>query len=215
MYGTIYPRMAAFHPFLPLAPGCAAVRLSAGVPGIAARLPAYSRTHRRRACSEGTSIMQRIILGCAAFFVLTSPLQGQQAPATQQIPEQTIPPPEVPPSSTQAPTDLPPFIPPPRARLYDHYRTVVHHRARVHQHRTVHHRRRAHHHVTRHHHASQQVVHLSKRTIRTCHRMTYRQILRHGACRELMRRELRASNRHHHASRHRAHRHSRRHRHHR
>jgi hypothetical protein len=156
--------------------------------------------------------MQRIILGCAAFFVLTSPLQAQQAPATQQIPEQTIPPPEIPPS-TQAPTELPPFIPPPRARLYDHYRPAGHHRARAHQHRTVHHRRRAHHHVARHHHASRRVVHLSKRTIRSCHRMTYRQILRHGACRELMKRELRASNRHLYASHRRSSHHRRAHRH--
>ena len=151
--------------------------------------------------------MQRILFGCAAFLSLASPLYAQQAPPNQSVPEQPVPP-ESPPASSQPLADLPPFIPPPRARLYDNYRPASHHRAHR---RTMHPSRRAHHISARRHHSTHPAVHLSRRTIRQCHAMTYRQIMRHGTCRELMKRELRAPARgHHHASHRRGSAHDRR-----
>ena len=147
--------------------------------------------------------MQRIILGCAAVIFLTSPLAAQQAPPDQSIPGQTVPPPQSPPPSSQPASDLPPFVPPPPARLYDNYRPAAHHRARANHRGTRHHLGSPHHHATMRHHATHRVAHVSKRTIRRCHSMTYNQIMRHGSCRALMRQELKApERRHHHASHH-------------
>jgi hypothetical protein len=196
--------MSAFHPRRTLAPRCATVRLSLRPPGFAAQRPAYSPTEGRRAWSKGKTIMQRIILACAASIFLTSPLRAQQAPPDQSIPEQTVPPAQSPPPSSQPASDLPPFAPPPPARLYDNYRPAGHHRTKA-NHRGTRHR-----HATAHHQATHRAVHASKRTIRRCHSMTYHQIMRHGSCRALIRQELKAPERtHHHASHHRSARHHR------
>jgi len=164
---------------------------------------------------RGETEMQRLVLACAAFMALATPLKAQQAP-DPTTPEQTLPPPQPPVSSQPAPDALPPFIPPPRARLYDSYRPAAHHHARQH------HRRAVHRHVSRHrrvairHRAAQhhRVVHASRLTIRRCHSMTYKQIMRHGSCRALMRQELSAPKHvRHHARHHVRHHRSRHHRH--
>lgn len=151
--------------------------------------------------------MKPIIIACAASLFLASPLGAQQG---QSIPEQTVPPPQPPPPSSQPPADLPPFVPPPPARLYDNYRPAAHHhRAGANPNSIRHHRVSRHHHATARRHAANRAVHVSKRTIRRCHSMTYKQLMRDGSCRVLMRQELNAPERRHHGASH--HRHSGRH----
>ena len=139
--------------------------------------------------------MLRIALACAALMVAVSPLGAQQAPPVDQPgPAQTQPEVELPPPF------IPPAPPPPRR----HYRAATHHHA------ATHHRRSAQRHPTprrhvaaRRHaaHAHHRAMHLSKRTIRQCHSLSYRQIMRHKYCRALMRQELEAAeHRHRHAS---------------
>jgi type IV secretory pathway VirB10-like protein len=165
--------------------------------------------------------MQRfIMLACAAlaFGMFASPLRAQQtppgepAPPTQQVaqpmPEQVQPPP-VPEAEPLPP---PPPIPPmPKARpshrwvdIGDYYGRRSHHHAR----RPSHHRARTHHRRTHAHrrpaHKASRALHFSRRTVRSCHGMTYRQIMRHSSCRALMRQELAAAA---HRHRHSAHRH--------
>ena len=149
--------------------------------------------------------MQRIILVCAAFMFLVTPLCAQQAPPGQLIPEQSVPPSQSPPES-QPESDLPPpFVPPPAARVYDYHRPAARHHTNAHHYGSAHHRgtrhARARRHATHGHHRA---VHPSKRTIRRCHSMTYSQIMRHDSCRALMRQELKASEGgHRHVSHHR------------
>jgi hypothetical protein len=147
--------------------------------------------------------MQRVIFGCVTLLFLTSPISAQQAPADQTMPDQSVPPLQSPPASSQQSSDLPPFIPPPRARLYDNYRPAAHHHAGANHRSTRHRRGSAHHHATRRHHVTHRVAHLSKRTIHRCHSMTFNQIVRHSSCLALMRQELKArGRRHHHATHH-------------
>ena len=163
--------------------------------------------------------MLRIALAWAALLV-ASPLVAQEAPPPDQsYPVQMQPEAELP------LTYVPPAPPPPRrySEAAPRHRAATHHRRSVQRHRSS--RRhvvaRRHHSAARHHaaHSRHRTVHLSKRTIRQCHRMSYRQIMRHKYCRALMRQELGAaehrtrhtSHRHrHHSTRH--HRSSRRHR---
>src|SRR5690349_3110871 len=183
------------------AAGCANLRLSVQAFGYRSETAGLFSNRKTQSLLEGNTIMQRIMLGCAALLFLASPLRAQPASSSPSITEQAVPPPETSSPSSQPASDLPPFIPPPRARLYDNYRPAGRHHAQASHNRVTHHRRRAHHSLTRHHHASHRVVRIARSTVRRCHAMTYYQIMRHGTCRELMRRELRASaSRHHHAS---------------
>lgn len=169
--------------------------------------------------------MLRIAFGCAAFMLLASTLGAQQSPPDQPLPAQTVPdqtarPSQPTPASPQTESELPPpppFVPPPPARFYDTGHRMAHHHATRHRHATrVRHAAgprhgKAHHHVTQRHHA----VHASKRTIRECHKMSYKQIMRHSICRALMRQDLEvAEHRHHRSSHHQraTHRRSRHHR---
>lgn len=163
---------------------------------------------------RGEWIMKRSLflwlgLGCV---VLASPLSAQQmAPdplAPQTTPDQSSQPP-LPPEPQAAPEPLPPFRPlppiPPRSSVRaKHHATVTHHRAR-HAPKKARHAQR----VKSHKKAAK---HLSRRTIRQCHRMTYRQILRNKNCRELMQDSLQqASAKRHHRGKH-PHKAARRHR---
>jgi len=196
--------VCVFHPLRSLAARCASVRLSTETCGYRGKTAGLFSIREAEPCSEGR-VMQRLMLACTVLLSVASPLRSQQSPPNQSIPEQAVPPPEFPPPSSQPASDLPPFIPPPRARLYDNDRPASHYRAKASHHRAVHHHPRARHSAARRRHATHRAVHLTRRTIRLCHAMTYRQIMRHGTCRELMRRELRArGNRHHHASHHRS-----------
>jgi hypothetical protein len=132
-------------------------------------------------------------LACAAFALglLGAPLAAQEmAQATPQA-EQLPPPPPFPPMPSSKPS----------------HRTVDlsgHHSSRSHARKsTAHKARPAKHHAksTKHRaraHSSKRSVHKDKpmhfsaKTIRQCHGMTYRQIMRHSSCRALMKQELAA-----------------------
>lgn len=165
-------------------------------------------------------IMRRAALkGIAlAIAVLASPLAAQQAdPAVAQLP----PPPasDIPPPLPRPATEpLPPFPHYPRIAPREHdpnYRrhhtqrhAPSHRRAQAHRrarHAAAHHRARTHRHAAHHY--------FSKRTIRQCHRMTYRQIMRHRYCRMMIRQDLGAARQHSHRVHHRTTRHHRTHRH--
>ena len=144
-------------------------------------------------------------LACAAFALglLGSPLAAQgMAQATPQA-DQLPPPPPFPPMPSSKPS----------------HRTVTlggHHSSRSHVMKTTAHKRLPARHVAtsksrtshkasksaqaghRHKAASrrtahkEQPLHFSKKTIRQCHGMTYKQIMRHSSCRALIKQELAA-----------------------
>jgi hypothetical protein len=134
--------------------------------------------------------------------LLALPVGAQTVPPDQSPYPETSVPPAPPPDRAmpQAAPELPPFIPPPRARIYDHHRTTAHHRPAPH-HRATARRHTTAHQVTREHHPA---VHLSKRTMRQCHKMTYRQIMQHSSCRALISQDLAAAERHHATTHHHA-----------
>jgi hypothetical protein len=169
--------------------------------------------------------MQRVVvLACAAiaFGMFGSPLRAQQNGSDQPVSSSEQPiaqatPPSPPPQAEPLP---PPFPPMPSARpshrwvdVGDHHsRRVRHHVARRHHHATRTHHRRTH---ARHRPAHKpRLAHFSRRTIRSCHGMTYRQIMRHDSCRLLMKQELSGkAHRHHRAAHHRTTAHRARHHH--
>ncbi|MFL6720770.1 MAG: hypothetical protein ACJ8FT_03060 [Sphingomonas sp.] len=151
--------------------------------------------------------MHRVVLVCAAFSfaIFASPLAAQQTPP----PAETVPP------ASTAPQP-PPFPPMPSSRPSHRWVDVgAHHSA------SSHHAGPARHHAaatrerhraatTRERHAKahrekkhghQAAVHLSRKTIRQCHEMSYKQLMRNSNCRSLMRQELdTAESRHHKAA---------------
>lgn len=151
--------------------------------------------------------MRRAAFLCMALAmaVTASPLGAQQttpdAPAT---PAQPAPPPasDLPPPVPKSATELPPPFPhyPARApREHDpNYRRSSHRQSASHHHTATRHHATAHHATTRHknrshhqkasHHAGRQ--YFSKKTIRQCHGMTYKQIMRHKNCRTMMKQDL-------------------------
>jgi hypothetical protein len=152
--------------------------------------------------------MQRVVaLACAAFALgmFAYPLAAQQTPAQQSIPEAPQPAPEAEPLPPP-----PPFPPMPSARPSHRWVDVGDHharRARHHAAPTRHHAKRTQQRRTHAHHRPTHKVramHFSRRTIRSCHGMNYRQIMRHSSCRALMSQELAtAAQRHlHHATHH-------------
>jgi hypothetical protein len=143
--------------------------------------------------------MQRTVLFCAAlaFGIVTSPLVAQQTtPDQPSAPTAT---------EQQTAPEPPPFPPMPKARPTHRHVELGESRASRSHHRAA----RAHHERTRAHRKA--VAKPSRKMVRKCHAMSYRQIMRSDTCRALMKQELGASERH--AKRHR-HEASRRHRHH-
>lgn len=160
--------------------------------------------------------MQRVVLACAvlSFALLASPATAQQsgdsAPASSPAPEPyQLPPP-------------PPFPPMPRTDPHhrwvdtgDHRSSAKSHRAtrthkastaqrsktRAHRSKTTAHRSKttAHHSKARAQRAPARpaAVHLSRKTIRQCHAMSYKQIMGHKNCRALMQQELAAADQRH------------------
>jgi hypothetical protein len=172
--------------------------------------------------------MQRIAtLACAALALgmFAAPLGAQQTPQEQPIPETSQPaPPE-----TELPPP-PPFPPMPSARPSKRWVDVGGHHSshasrqsastRHHAARTRHHAAKAKHRRAHARHGTAykaRVAHFSRATIRACHKMNYRQILRHSSCRLLIKQELAATahhaKRHHKKSTHKARRHHSRKRH--
>jgi hypothetical protein len=151
--------------------------------------------------------MQRVVLVCAALSlnVFAAPVAAQQAvPSAAAAPAEQAPP-------APEPYSLPPPPPfPPMPKTDPHHRWVDTggHRSSGKRHHTAqtHHRAAtAHHSKAKGHHskararrstAHQPAVHLSRRTIRQCHAMNYKQIMKHGNCRALMRQELAAADHH-------------------
>jgi len=151
--------------------------------------------------AEGENIMQRVVaLACAAlaFGMFGSPLGAQQTPSEQPMPQAAQPPP-VPEAEPLPPP--PPFPPMPSARPSHRWVDMGERHARRVQHPRTHHRRTHAHHRAAH---KARLTHFSRRTIRSCHAMNFRQIMRHSSCRLLMRQELAttAAHRHHQATRH-------------
>jgi hypothetical protein len=149
--------------------------------------------------------------------MVAAPLGAQQAASVtasqaQQPAPETAPPVPLPEAEQLPPP--PPFPPMPSARpshrwvdVGDRHSSRSHHRARA----SHAHAARAKHHATRHggkrtaHKA--RPMHFSKRTIRACHRMSYREIMRHGSCRALIQQELAAPAHRHRATHHGKNRH--------
>jgi hypothetical protein len=160
-----------------------------------------------RSRREGKMMVRSVFVAIAALAaVAASPLGAQQQPAPP--PASELPPP-VPPASTEPPPPFPHF--PTRApREHDpnyhpgaHARGPSHHRAKVTKHhaKATHHHARAHHNAKRAHHSGR--VYFSKRTIRQCHAMSYKQIMAHKYCRTMMKQDLAtAAPKRHHAARH-------------
>jgi hypothetical protein len=159
-----------------------------------------------------------VVLKCAtiALGLWASPLAAQSTPVPQvdqREPVQTVPttpnvPQPPPPTETQALPPPPPFPPMPAARPSHRWvdigdgRTTRHHRhARVALHRTTRTQIRR-----SSPHKARSAPHFSRRTIRSCHNMNYRQIMRRRSCREVMGQELarRARQRRHAVHRHHA-----------
>ncbi len=162
--------------------------------------------------------MQRIVLVCAAVSlgIFASPVAAQQADNGS--------PPAAPASPAPDAYQLPPPPPfPPMPKTDPHHRWVdtgshrsatkhhsaarTHHQASTAHHskaRASHSKARAHQAKTRVHHPTTHApkVHLSRKTIRQCHAMSYKQIMKHSNCRALMRQELAAAD-HQRASAHR------------
>lgn len=133
-----------------------------------------------------------------------SPAAGAQ---TQPIPETPTPPPAAQAEPLPPP---PPFPPMPSARpshrwvdIGDHRRSRTHHKAS---------RPKAHHRATASHHRGTQKarprshkppakLHLSRSTIRFCHKLKYSQIMRFAHCRALMKQDIATAAHKHHASR--------------
>ena len=158
--------------------------------------------------------MQRIVLVCAAlsFGILACPAAAQQSNSTQpsQATTQSTPGDAQQPSAAPLP---PPFPPMPSARpshrwvdvgghrtARSHHDTVRghHEAARSSHHATTARNRRAHAHQSRKH-EREPAVQLSRREIRQCHKLSYRELMRNSSCRDLMRQELGAADhaRHH------------------
>ena len=155
----------------------------------------------------GGDVMQRIVLACAAIALglVGSPSEAQQAqPGDVNSPappvqESTPPAPE----AYQLPPP-PPFPPMPSKRpshrwvdMGDHHAKRTHRASKPRHHQAA----RSHHKVKSSHHrrsaARPAKVHLSRKTIRQCHAMGYRQIMRHKNCRMLMKQEIAAADKKH------------------
>jgi len=155
-------------------------------------------------------------LACAAFALamLGSPLGAQDMPvgpvAQSEQPAPDMAPPAPAPEAEQLPPP-PPFPPMPSARPSHRWVDVGRHHAS----RTRHHARKSHATPSKHRrvHAKHRTahkakpMHFSRKTIRSCHGMSYRQIMRHPSCRALMKQELAAPAHRHRATRHKAARH--------
>jgi hypothetical protein len=157
--------------------------------------------------------MRRATLVCIAIAaaLAASPLgarqivpDGQAAPELPAAPPPTseLPPP-VPPTSSEP---LPPFPHYPARAPREHnpnYRRSAH----ASRHASPHHRatRHQHHAKGRHHGKSHRAArqYFSKRTVRQCHRMTYKQIMRHKYCRTMMEQDLASTKQHRHHAHHR------------
>jgi hypothetical protein len=137
-----------------------------------------------------------ILLGLALAFA--APLSAQEAPGAS-VPEAM---PAAPPAAEQLPPP-PPFPPMPSARpshrwvdVSGHHRSSTKHKARVARHhgtKAKPHRRT---HVSKRAAHKARPLHFSRKTIRQCHAMSYRQIMRHSSCRAMMMQELAAEPRH-------------------
>ena len=148
--------------------------------------------------------------------VVASPLAAQQiVPDEQASPKQPSP-------NPQTSTELPPPFPHYPARAPREHDPNYHGPTRVCRHSESYHPSKMHHRGNAHHQGKTQRhnthEHFSKRTIRQCHAMTYRQIVGHRNCRLMMKQELEAhrdyhahrrgsANRHSSANHRRTHRH--------
>jgi len=155
-------------------------------------------------------------LACAAFALamLGSPLGAQDMPvgpvAQSEQPAPDVAPPAPAPEVEQLPPP-PPFPPMPSARPSHRWVDV----GGRHASRTRHHARKSHATPSKHRraHAKHRTahkakpMHFSRKTIRSCHGMSYRQIMRHPSCRALMKQELAAPAHRHRATHHKATRH--------
>jgi len=148
-----------------------------------------------------------------ALAVLGSPLGAQDLPggpvAQTEQPAPDMAPPAPPPQAEQLPPP-PPFPPMPSARPSHRWVDVgghhasgarhssrkAHARAKPSKHRRAHAKHRSAH--------KAKPMHFSRKTIRSCHGMSYRQIMRHPSCRALMKQELAAPTHRHRAARHKA-----------
>jgi hypothetical protein len=190
------PLVSSFGPLRRLAPVRASARSKLRLCRLLRRLAVAilaSGSPGAFALAEGRTFMERaVILACAAlaFGMLGSPLAAQQS-----APQATQPPPEAEPLPPP-----PPFPPMPSARP-SHRRVDIGngHASRVRHRATPTRRTHAHHHQAAH--KARPAAHFSRKTIRLCHGMNYRQIMRHSDCRTLMSQEL-ATTAHHHATHH-------------
>ena len=158
--------------------------------------------------------MKHIALAGAAFAFAIAPsaLTAQQTSPDQQTPQVN----QSAPSST-TPPPFPPFTRAPSHRwvdVGDHHKASTHHHAAPARHHAAasesRHGKRSHHKASA---EREQPVTASKKTIRRCHNLTYKQIMQQSTCRALMKQDLEASDRKHSkASHHRTEHHNGKHR---
>ena len=155
--------------------------------------------------------MQRIAVLAGAILtlgLLASPLRAQQS--DQSTPAAATPLPE----AQQLPPP-PPFPPMPstRHRWVDvgdrhssraHHAAATHHTAASSHHKPTRAKTHAAKHSAKHKAKAAAPQHFSKRTVRQCHGMSYREIMHHSSCRALMSQELAASSEHHRTKHHAA-----------
>jgi len=169
--------------------------------------------------------MLRIALGCAALSLAA--LVPQAAGAQQTTPDQTqlAPPTSVPPPLPPMPSTRHRWIgatenhtTTPHRRQTSTRRSIVreHHASHdrdakkdrhvAHDRKSSHDRRLAHDRRTTHErrakHEERQTVHASKQTIRKCHNMTYKQIMRSSSCRALIRQDIEGAEKPRHGAKH-------------
>ena len=159
--------------------------------------------------------MQRIVMAWAALSLgmVASPLAAQQAGMTPAAIEtrylQSVPPAPPPPRARYVAPKPPPF--PPMPKVQPHKRSTK--AATRHSSHTSRKAKPARHLASKPHRTTSKhaktvrpaKVHLSKKTIRQCHGISYKQIMAHRYCRALMQQEISAANQQHKAvKRHRA-----------
>jgi len=129
--------------------------------------------------------MQRIAIACAAlaFAIVASPATAQQTLAEQQL-------------APPAETPLPPFPHYPKAEPSHRcvntcggHHSSSHHQASTH-HKSTKAKKASHKHGKAGHESRHQAKHFSKKTIRQCHKMTYKEIMAHRNCRDMMTQDL-------------------------
>ena len=146
----------------------------------------------------GSQMQPILVLACAslAFGMLASPLAAQEAAQPVPQAEQLPPPPPFPPMPSSKPSHRWVDVGAPRTSRARSKASPAHHASsakRNHKARSSD-KARTSHKATASHRSVRRAkpVHFSAKTVRSCHAMTYRQIMRNSSCRAMIKQELAA-----------------------